>query len=81
MLGIDAEEDEDEQFWDAVFDKGPVSEGDHREQAREEGSGLGQDEGEFGNSSVPEAYVPAAPSAEEVRKHELSHWPFRNWCM
>ena len=50
MLGIDAEEDEDEQFWDAVFDKDPVSEGEHREQAQEEGSGPGQDEGEFGNS-------------------------------
>ena len=35
----------------------------------------------LGCASVPEAYVPSAPSAEEVRKHELSHWPFRNWCI
>ena len=22
----------------------------------------------------------AKPSAEEVRRHMISHWPFRSWC-
>ena len=24
--------------------------------------------------------VPTAPSAEDVRLHRLTHWPFRSWC-
>ena len=29
------------------------------------------------NRSLPE---PKPPSRDEVRKHNLTHWPYRNWC-
>ena len=53
MSAIDIGEEDDEQFWEAVFDNELISEGEHREQAQEEGGDPGQDEGKFGNSSVP----------------------------
>ena len=29
------------------------------------------------HQSLPE---PKPPSRDEVRKHNLTHWPYRNWC-
>ena len=79
MLGIDAEGNVDSEVENAILEE--ESQEEHQGQAQEEGSGQEHDAGEFGCALVPEAYVPAAPSIEEVRKHELSHWPFRNWCI
>lgn len=37
------------------------------------------DEGEASqiHRALPE---PKPPSREDVRKHNLTHWPYRNWC-
>ena len=37
-------------------------------------------EAEQGDAKVKEATEPNLPSAEEIKKHNLTHLPYRNWC-
>ena len=75
------EEEEDEQEDDLLVEMEDADE-EELEDSREDGL-FGQEE-EF--EEVQEARevktraLPKGPSEEQMRVHQLTHYPFRNWC-
>ena len=56
------------------------AEGGERGEEQEDSEGEKQDEAEKGSRRVVKLQDPRKPTEEEVKEHQLTHLPFRNWC-
>ena len=67
---------------DPIVEKDDDAEPDEKRQRRSEADEPAHDE-EVVEEEAREVHsppIPATPSLEEVRKHRLTHRPFRSWC-
>ena len=67
----------DSQLQDRDKHKAEEEEGGKEE---EDSEGEKQEEAEKGLRRVVKLQDPRKPTEEEVKEHELTHLPFRNWC-
>ena len=56
------------------------ADGDERREEQEDSEGDKEEEAERGMRRVVKLQDPRRPTEEEVKEHELTHLPFRNWC-